>query len=334
MDWKSASVSRRTFGAMMMAAPAVLSGSALAQQAAPQSLKIMFGIDNFYAAFIAAMQKGFFEKQRINAEYRMWEDGNVALDSILTGDSDIGATSELGILVRAARSDKLFVVGRSVVAKGLVGAVTRVPFNTPKDMEGKKVGIVPAGAGHYFYGQYVKKYGLDESKIRLVRLSIADSVAALHRGDVDIAFIWQPWISKILQELPSAKVLAWTNTDNIYNVTHYIVFSERLVVRDPELGKRALRAIVDGSTWLRDNSAEGAELAAKVFKMTPQVARDQIVNNFEWGKVSFGPEIRPNFEEGIQFLKDNKVLQNPPDLNRLLRPDLLKAVAPDLVTAT
>ena len=69
-------------------------GSAFAQ--AKPKIVIATGIDPSFAHYVVAVKKGFFEKQGIDAELRSFDDGNVALDSVLTGAADIGGTSELG----------------------------------------------------------------------------------------------------------------------------------------------------------------------------------------------------------------------------------------------
>lgn len=75
--------------------------------AAKPKIVVATGIDPSFAHYVVAVKKGFFEKEGIDAELRSFDDGNVALDSLLTGAADIGGTSELGGIVRIARGGKL-----------------------------------------------------------------------------------------------------------------------------------------------------------------------------------------------------------------------------------
>lgn len=64
-------------------AAVMLANGTFAQQ--KDAVTIMSGLDGAYTGFQASIKKGFFEKENINAQYKMAEDGNVALDAILTG---------------------------------------------------------------------------------------------------------------------------------------------------------------------------------------------------------------------------------------------------------
>jgi NitT/TauT family transport system substrate-binding protein len=312
---------------------AVFLQSAAAQQASntekQDTITIMSGVDGAYTALEASIKEGFFAKQNIDAKYKVAEDGNIALDAILTGDSDVGSTSELGIISRAARSDKIYVVGRNNGTKDLIGAVARFPFSGPKDLEGKTVGVPAASGGHYLLWRYIRKYNLDESKVHVVFLSIADTVAALKRGDIDAAFIWQPWIGRCLTEVEGSKVITWSNTDNTYNHTNYVAFSERLI-NNKDLGERVLRAIIDGSVWTKDHLDQASQIASDSFRMALPIAKDQL-QHLDWGNVTFGPEIRQAMQEASGFLKDKNLIKQQPDLDRVLRPELMEAIAPDRV---
>src|SRR5438477_36639 len=65
--------------------------------------------------------------------------------------------------------------------------------SSPKDLEGKKVGMA-AGAGvSVAIANMAKQYGIDYSKIQFVNLQPPDQAPALARGDIDAMAVWEPW---------------------------------------------------------------------------------------------------------------------------------------------
>ena len=75
-------------------------GMAGANAAALQKVPTATGIDALFVPFVVAAELKIFEKYGLETSYKPFDDGNVALDAVLTGSSDIGATTEFGGLSR------------------------------------------------------------------------------------------------------------------------------------------------------------------------------------------------------------------------------------------
>ena len=71
-------------------------GMAVANGAPLKKVPTATGIDALYVPFVVAAELKIFEKYGLETSYKPFDDGNVALDALLTGSSDIGATTELG----------------------------------------------------------------------------------------------------------------------------------------------------------------------------------------------------------------------------------------------
>src|SRR3989454_4761057 len=105
---RSGDMTRRTFcvsfgvGMTMLALPAV-------SRAALKKVPTSTGIDAVFAPFVVAADRKIFEKYGLEGSYKPFDDGNVALDAVLTGSSDIGSTSELGGLARWDKGARLYV---------------------------------------------------------------------------------------------------------------------------------------------------------------------------------------------------------------------------------
>jgi len=66
-------------------------------------------------------------------------------------------------------------------------------IKTPKDLEGKKIGMAAGSGVAIAVRNMAKQYGVDYSKLVFVNLQPPDQAPALERGDIDAMTVWQPW---------------------------------------------------------------------------------------------------------------------------------------------
>ena len=291
---------------------------------------ITTGIDASFTDVVVAVKKGFMEKYNVQAEYKPFEDANVALDAILTGNADMGDASETSGLVRRSKGGKLYVVGVGPSTGKHIGILVRGDISKPQDIEGKTVGFPRGSGAHLFFVNYVAHYHLDLSKIKVVTLATPESVAAVRRGDIDVLFLWNPWLTRIVREVPNTKILAYSGEDGIFVLRQFYYFGQRLI-DDKDLGARVLKGLIDANNWVRDNPDESARILSSVYNLSVEDAKSGI-QPFEWGTVRFTPEIRKAIEAGAQTLKNTKIIENIPNLDEYLHPEILKMAAPERVT--
>src|SRR6516165_6042904 len=115
-------LTRRAFG--LSFGPGMYALSVAAARGAPAALKKVptsTGIDALFVPFVVAAELKIFEKYGLETSYKPFDDGNVALDAVLTGSSDIGATTELGGLARWDRGGRLYVTSILITSKEQIG---------------------------------------------------------------------------------------------------------------------------------------------------------------------------------------------------------------------
>jgi len=294
-----------------------------------QEIRIATGADVGFTYLLVAAEKGFFEKYGITAEYRAFDDGAVALDALLTGESDLNMSSALGGISRRARGGDLYVVATAFITGVNVGLVAGEEISAPEDLVGKKVGYPAGTGGQEYFLRYVEHYGIDRSSLEEVQLSGPEAIAALRRGDIDALFIFEPWMERAVSEVPGMRVVARSGENDIYFQRGFTYFGQRLI-EDQELGANVLRAIDEAMQWVKDNPDEAAELGAERYHVSVEDAKRQLAR-FDYGQ-RFTAEERAYMESAAQLLIDNGVIDAAPDMNEYLRPEILKSVFPDRVT--
>ena len=69
----------------------------------------------------------------------------------------------------------------------------KTTIKSPKELEGKKIGMAAGSGVAIAVRNMAKQYGVDYSKLVFVNLQPPDQAPALERGDIDAMTVWQPW---------------------------------------------------------------------------------------------------------------------------------------------
>jgi ABC-type nitrate/sulfonate/bicarbonate transport system substrate-binding protein len=295
-----------------------------------QSPKVVVatGIDPAFAPYVIAVKKDFFKNQGIDADFKTFDDGNVALDSLLTGTADIGGTSELGGLVRVARGGKIFLMASGTQYADFFGIAGKNTIKQPKDFEGKTVGMPKGSGAHLYFAKYGAFHKLDMSKINVRFLQAPEAIAALARGDIDAFFLWDPWLTRAVTTVPDTRIIARSGQDNIFRLNTYIWFSDKLQ-SDTELAKKAMKALVEAADWTMANRAEAAKIVGDAYHM-PAATAEEIMKPMSWN-INYNAVFNDYLLDAGEFAKSAGMVPAIPEPSSFMRPAPLKAIAPDRV---
>ncbi len=320
-------IGRRTFclslgtGLTILAVPGVVGAADL------KKVPMSTGIDAVFVPFVVATDRQIFEKYGLEPSYKPFDDGNVALDAVLTGSSDIGSTSELGGLARWDKGGKLYVTSMMITSKEQVGIAAREEIKKPEDLIGKTVGYPRASAGHYYFGRYVKKYKLPVDQIKVKFLQAPEMVAALERRDIDAFFLWEPWHSKAVTLVSGAHVLARSGDDEVFTWPATIITPKASSMtrhgpsRQPRPSSR--RRITAPSIRTMP-----PRQAAKAFRI-PEADMKLYMSRIKYRMEMPIGRVTTNFKEAADFALEQGIIKKPPDLSDFIRPQFMKEAAPD-----
>jgi ABC-type nitrate/sulfonate/bicarbonate transport system substrate-binding protein len=319
-------MTRRAFGLSLGPGMYVL-GMTVASGAPNRRLPTSTGIDALYAPFVVAAERKFFEKHGLEGSFKPFDDGNVALDAILTGSSDIGATTELGGLSRWDKGGKLYVTSYSSTSGQQIGLAGRDDIKKPEDLIGRTVAYPRATGGHLYFIRYMKKYNLPMDKIKVKLLQAPEMIAALERRDIDAFFLWQPWLDKAAQLVQGARVLARSGDDGVFILTSYDYYSQGLI-DDPPRAVAATRALMEATDFCTTDSDEAARLTGKAFRI-PEADMKVYMSRMRYRMEMPKDVVLGNFKGAAELAQAEGIIKKMPDWNDFVRPQFMKEVAPD-----
>lgn len=172
-------------------------GGALATLAAPaiaQTPTVRYTLSwlptGQYAFITAAQQLGFWKKRGLNVEVSRGFGSLAAIQAVAGGQFDMGGAQTGADLLSMMKGLDLRLVGTQGYDATLgIAVAAEGPIKTPKDLEGRKIGVTAAGGDTAFLPAYYKLAGVDESKVTTVSIDSKILEQTLMSGTVDAAVI-------------------------------------------------------------------------------------------------------------------------------------------------
>jgi NitT/TauT family transport system substrate-binding protein len=312
----------------------VLIGGASAQAQQTPLKMTLFGqpsVNN--DAIWMAFEKGFYQQEGLDVTYRLFPSGTTAFQAFQTGQGDIVMTGDLPSVQYFFRvkGDYRTIAAIERDAKGYV-AVAQKAITKPQDLVGKTVATRVGSTGSWFISEYLRKNGVDPTKVTVKNLDTQVLPAALCGGDIAAFFIWQPIGSRTL-EICGDK--AHYLTDATGYVQGYLVAGARpewlASPQGKDIATRWLRATIKGRDVAEKDFAAVAAYAKAKLDLSEKATRDQWDTNTR--PLAIDKVYYDDFCSLSRWAQTEKMTEQKIDFNQLTWPDGLKAINPKLVDA-
>lgn len=184
----SSRMTRRKF--VSAAAAAAAAATTFPQPAIAQLVKIRYTLSwlatGQYAFIYSARQLGYFKKRGIDLEISRGYGSMAAIQAVSTGQFEMGGAQTGATLLSMMKGLDLRILGMQGYDATLgVAALANGPVQSPKDLEGRKIGVSAAGGDTPFLPAYCRLAGVDFSKVAVVQLDSKILEQAAMSGIVD-----------------------------------------------------------------------------------------------------------------------------------------------------
>jgi NitT/TauT family transport system substrate-binding protein len=168
-------LTRRHFVRAAAAGTAVLAAPTFPRPAISQPIKVRYTLSwlptGQYAFIYCARQLGYFKQRGIELEIARGYGSMAAIQAVSTGQFDMGGAQTGANLLSIMKGLDLRLLGTQGYDATLgVVALEKSPVKTPKDLEGRKIGVSAAGGDTPFLPAYCRLVGVDFSKVTVVQL--------------------------------------------------------------------------------------------------------------------------------------------------------------------
>jgi ABC-type nitrate/sulfonate/bicarbonate transport system substrate-binding protein len=202
-----------------------------------------------------AEEQGLFGKYGIDPKLVFVRTTSVHIAGLVAGHIDISYSGGSGVLAVAASGVDLRFIA-SFGSRLTHFLVTRPEIQRPKDLHGKRLGVVSIGGTQWITTKQGMEYlRLDEQRDAVQLLAIGDQSVlrgALEAGSIEGAF----FNGAMAEELRSKgfRVLADLHKANIPTVNSGIIVKKAYLQKNPELAANLLKATIEGLAFVKSPS--------------------------------------------------------------------------------
>ncbi len=255
-----------------------------------EAVKVYYKPTIGQAPIMIAVEEGFFEEQGIKVEFVKVNTSSEIWLLFLNGAIDVKLAAPASALYTAAALNKniKLVAGSNYLKRGnkSEGLAVRTGANNKADTEtivkglkGKKLGILQVGSlASYLVDITLKKYGLSDKDVELVNMPLSSMSQALQSGILDAGILSEPFVS--ILRMKYGDLITMVPFGDASPDTPYIfmVYGERLLVKDPQLGVRFMTAWLKGlRQYDEGKTARNMEIIEKYTELD-----EETLKNVDW----------------------------------------------------
>jgi NitT/TauT family transport system substrate-binding protein len=237
-----------------------------------------YGVSANGMPYAVALAKGFFKAQGADVTGILSSDGGgTTVRTMLGGNLAYGEINPTATVTAIQQGADLKIVSDNVqtVAEFIWGVKPDSPIKTAADLKGKKIGYTnPRSTSQALAILVLEKAGLKPEDAELVKTGgFGEGVVALDLGAVDITPIpeplWSQHQGKYRAVVKASELLP--PLDNVVGVT-----TGKAAVSRGDFIRAVIRARRQAVDFMYANPDESGDIIAKVYNITPEVARSAV----------------------------------------------------------
>ena len=223
---------------------------------------------------MVAIDKGFFKEQGIETELKNIPASGDRIAALTAGSVAFSNLGRIAAIVEMARGNQSFSFFANIDdSPGNEGCWARPGFDNFAALRGKKVAANTSA--QITMNGLLENVGMTEKDIQFVNLPGPEMAAALAKGDVDAACVWEPLLTDVRKGTPGGKLLGLdSDTPNFKKFgtmasPDIMIISRKLATEQPELAHKLMLAIFKGVDFTNAHPEETAGIVAHYFRKTP-----------------------------------------------------------------
>lgn len=264
-------------------------------------------------------EQGFFEEQGIDLTLEAAQGGAAVVPGVMSGQFQFGFSNITSLLLAAQEGLPLQIVANGVASTGEqgadFGAVVAKPESGITDaagLAGKRVAVNTLNnIGTTTVNESIRAAGGDPSGVEYVELPFPDMSAALDAGNVDAAWVVEPFLT--ISTSSGATPVAYNFVDAADDLTVAAYFTSAQVAgEDADLVERFTTAIEQSLEYAAQNEDETRAIVS-TYTQIDQAVIDAMTLPAWPAEIN-----RESVERLAELSVDDGLLEEQPDLDTLL----------------
>ncbi len=210
-----------------------------------------------------ARQKGLAEDYDLNLT--IFEDPLGGHAALAAGQIDVYLSTAEYTPFTIARETDVALVSLLNISYG-VDKVVMTREMAPEELKGRKVAAPQAYIGEILVGMWLDSIGLVPDDVNWVNLNADEAVGPAMSGDLAAAYMYEPWVTRVLDNLGEAEVVADTREPLYLNTGIFMdamYMNTDFIANHREAAKAMIKARFQGVQYWHDHTDEVNQLFAE-----------------------------------------------------------------------
>ena len=264
------------------------------------------------AVSVIAVEKGFFGKEGLKVKPMMFTSGPACTEALVSGSADISTMGDTTAVISVARAPVTIIAshgGGEHRHRIIVKADS--PIRSPRDLVGKRVAVSKGTSTYGGFLAWARAKKLDLSKVQITDMKPEDMGTALLSGAVDAAVASEPTPS-VMEEKGGRQLATLGGLGNNYPIL--LVAGTDFLRKHPEAATRFVRAMDRAAEFVRSHPKEAAQIMSRKTGLSPAATAKAM--KLHYYRVQLDKQTRASLREIAEFLVQQKILDNAPDLRK------------------
>jgi NitT/TauT family transport system substrate-binding protein len=316
-------------------------GLAAAQAPERKNLDVHTARDAQLASqLVIGQTKGFFRARGLDVQIKYFTAGSEIPPGMAAGSIVMASAGAPNAISLAANNFPMKVIAQIADISGAQGIVVRpqAGIRAPKDLEGKKMGIVKAGPALDLFGKFSRAYGVDQNKITMANMLPPDLLTAFAKGDIDAYAVWEPYLTrgeqlggKVLHTGTQSYVPGAEGPKRIFSMACVLFTLESFIKQNPNTTVALLRGLKQAQQFLAGPANTEAVLDILTEPLNiPKADLRKIMARNRY-QLQIDQALLDSMDAQTEFLHSIGFLRSAPKARSYVEPRFLREVDPALV---
>lgn len=273
---------------------------------------------------MVAIDKGYFKELGVDVAVQPIGSSSDRIRAVTAGSVAWSNLGRIAAISEMSRGNESFYFFANVDdSPGNEGCWARPGFGSLADLKGKKVAA--NSSAEITLSGLLEKAGMSIKDVDFVNLPGGEMAAAIAKGDVDAACVWEPLFTAVREAAPGGTLLGTDKDTETFKKfgtmasPDIVIISRKVADEQPELAGKLAEAMFKGAAYTNAHPEDTAETVAHYFRKPPEVVLAAIKSFKYFGKDGWEKHMELHSGQ-MQYLADwlhaNGKIPSAPDTKK------------------
>jgi NitT/TauT family transport system substrate-binding protein len=269
-----------------------------------------------HAAVYIANQEGFFKEEGLTVTPQVMQGGAAALPAMVSGDLQAAFATYPSFFLAESKGLGVTIVAEGIRATETTGGVfvgADSDIQDAQDLAGATIAVNTLNnTGDVTIKAVLDEQGVDPASVKFVELAFPDMAPALERGDIDAAWLVEPFRTGVAAAGGRMALASYSGVAEGIPVSG-LAMTDEFVKKNPNTAAAFARAIDKANAFIADNPDAAREIVTTYSQTKPEVAAKLELPEWRGGGVDADEINRWN-----DLMISTGALKEPVDITQLV----------------